>query len=315
MGGLSGYVRLYRDVIAHPAFRNDAESMAFAWLFAKAAWKPCRVRYKGHGVALARGQLAVSIRDMAEALDRDKAWIERLFKRLKSEGMIETRAETGVSVVTILNYDKYQPLNDERETVGETPAETPGETPARQTQDTEQGREEGKEEKKREPRKRARSPVFHVPDWVPAEQWEAYCAMRSRKKAPVDSYIAERLFSKLETIRAAGWDMAKVIDKATLNNWTDLWMPTPGRDDDLRASSVKPADPAARADLDRKQTALAAIEARWDRGEFDSRADYHRERDRIIGGEKPPPRTSSTGPVRSLAALIPEQLKLASNRA
>jgi len=27
---VSGYVRLYRDLIGHPAFRNEAEAMAFA---------------------------------------------------------------------------------------------------------------------------------------------------------------------------------------------------------------------------------------------------------------------------------------------
>jgi hypothetical protein len=139
---LSGYVRLHRDLLSHPAFRNDAEALAFAWLFARAAWKDTRVRYKGHAVSLRRGQLAVSIRDMADALDRDKAWVERLFKRLRAETMIETAAEAGVSVVTICNYDKYQPQGDGDKAVGETVRETD----ARQTRDTEQRREEDKKE-------------------------------------------------------------------------------------------------------------------------------------------------------------------------
>ena len=139
---MSGYVRLHRDLLAHPAFRNDAEALAFAWLFARAAWRDTRVRYKGHAVSLKRGQLAVSIRDMADALDRDKAWIERLFKRLRAETMIETVAEAGVSVVTICNYDKYQPQGDPDKAEGETV----GETDARQARDTEQRREEDKKE-------------------------------------------------------------------------------------------------------------------------------------------------------------------------
>jgi len=36
------------------------------------------VRYKDRSIILERGQLAVSIRDFADAMDRDKAWIERL---------------------------------------------------------------------------------------------------------------------------------------------------------------------------------------------------------------------------------------------
>lgn len=139
---MSGYVRIHRSLIGHPAFRNDAEAMAFAWLVAKAQWKPTRVRYKERPIILERGQLAISVRDFANAMDRDKAWIERLLKRLRAETMVETRHETGVNVVTICNYNQYQ----NEPILCETPRETPRKTEARQTRDTEQVREEGKKE-------------------------------------------------------------------------------------------------------------------------------------------------------------------------
>lgn len=260
---MSGYVRLHRDLLAHPAFRNDAEAMAFAWMFTRAAWRDTRLRYKGHAVSLTRGQLAVSIRDMADALDRDKAWIERLFKRLRGEAMIETASAAGVSVITICNYDKYQPVSD----TGKAEGETVGETDARQTRDTEQRREKGKEETV-EARKRApRTPEFEVPDWVPAEPWAAFVAMRLRKRAAVDSYIAKQTFDKLALWRADGWDVGKVLDKATLNNWTTPYKPTPGRDDDLRGSSSAPSGkqwtPEERAEylagLERREAEQAPI--------------------------------------------------------
>jgi len=135
---MTGYVRLHRSLIGHAAFRNDAEAMAFAWMIARAAWKPARVRYKGKAISLNRGQLAISVRDMADAMDRDKAWVERLFTRLKRETMIETVTQAGVSVVTICNYVEYQ-SNSEQHEAGD---ETPRETGARQVQDTEQEPEE-----------------------------------------------------------------------------------------------------------------------------------------------------------------------------
>jgi hypothetical protein len=76
-------------------------------------------------------------------MDRDKAWIERLLKRLKSEAMVATRNETGVTVVTICNYNEYQADAVPCETVDETPRETG----ARQGRDTEQGIEEREEDK------------------------------------------------------------------------------------------------------------------------------------------------------------------------
>lgn len=141
---MSGYVRIHRCLFEeHPAFRNDAEAMAFAWLIVKAAWQPTKVRYKERIIWLDRGQAAISVRDFARAMDRDKAWVERLLKRLKSETMVTTRNETGVNVVTICNYDQYQADIGARE----TPTETPNETGARQGRDTEQVREESKEDK------------------------------------------------------------------------------------------------------------------------------------------------------------------------
>lgn len=179
---MSGYARFHRSLIGHPAFRNDAEAMAFAYMVLRAAWRPVRVRYKGKALSLDRGQLAMSVRDLADAMDRDKGWVERLLKRLKSETMCETRAETGVLVITICNYEKYQAANDGRETDGETPHETH----ARQTQDTEQVREEGKkEDTPPTPRAGGRRGKTKIPsDWMPppvaelgpkaracAEQW------------------------------------------------------------------------------------------------------------------------------------------------
>lgn len=140
----AGFVKVYRTILGHPAFRNDAEAMAFAWMVIRASWKPARVRYKDRTISLKRGQLAMSVRDMATAMDRDKAWVERLWKRLKAETMIETATDAGVSVVTICKYESFQGERADREETRETPFETG----ARQARDTEQRREEDKNNKK-----------------------------------------------------------------------------------------------------------------------------------------------------------------------
>lgn len=141
---MSGYVRIHRSLLGHPAFRNESEAMAFAWLIAKAAWKATRVRYKGHSISLQRGQLAISQRDMGAAFDRDKAWIERLWKRLKSEAMIEVTTEAGVAVITISNYDDYQGDTEMRKAANEARSEAGFEAAARQRRGTEQGIEKQK---------------------------------------------------------------------------------------------------------------------------------------------------------------------------
>lgn len=135
---MSGFVVIHRSLIGHPDFRNDAEAMAFAWMVMRASWKPVRVRYKGKAVSLERGQLCVSQRDMAAALDRDKGWVERLWKRLQTQGAIEVGRGAAAMVITICNYAKYQDKPDDSKAVGEA-ADEAG---ARQGQGTEQTREQ-----------------------------------------------------------------------------------------------------------------------------------------------------------------------------
>jgi len=224
---VTGYVRLHRSLIGHPAFRNDAEAMAFAWMVARAAWKPSRVRYKGRAISLNRGQLAISVRDMATAMDRDKAWIERLFTRLKGETMIETESQSGVSVVTITNYGIYQCDGVPRE----TPGETPHEIDARQTRDTEQEREKGK---KKVVERGTRLPAnFSVPD-----EWREWTKSElGWTDADVD---AEALVFADHWKATPGSKGVKLEWEATWRNWVRRSFRKPGS----TVAAQQPADPS-----------------------------------------------------------------------
>ncbi|MHA0335809.1 HNH endonuclease [Sphingomonas aquatilis] len=110
---MSGYARFHRSLIGHPAFRNDAEAMAFAYMVLRASWKPVRVRYKGKALSLNRGQLAMSVRDLAEAMDRDKGWVQALLRTLSHAGLIAVEKRSGVAVITVLDFDSYEPTAGE----------------------------------------------------------------------------------------------------------------------------------------------------------------------------------------------------------
>lgn len=213
---MSGYVRIHRALIGHPAFRNDAEAMAFAWMVAKAAWKPCRVRYKERGLHLQRGQLAVSQRDMAHALDRDKAWIERLWKRLKGEAMIKVDAEAGVAVITICNYANFQGSEQRREAADEAPREAD----ARQGQGTEQGSEE---EKELSSEAKASSPrIWVCPPGVDPQHWADFRKARKTKRA-TDSETAYRAQLKLlDEISDDEWPPGRLVQLAAEKGYATI---------------------------------------------------------------------------------------------
>lgn len=205
---MSGYVRIHRCLFEeHPAFRNDAEAMAFAWLIAKAQWRPKRVRYKERPLFLDRGQVAVSVRDFARAMDRDKAWIERLLKRLERETMVRTRHETGVTVITICNYALYQADIGERE----TPDETPRETGVRQGRDTEQEKEKGEEGNTSASQSVERADVLEAISFWNANAAEACW----RKVVKLSASRKKSLIARLKDHGIGGWRAAIVRARAS----------------------------------------------------------------------------------------------------
>lgn len=163
-----GYVLIHRKLFKNPTFKSEFEAMAFAWLVTKASWRDVTVRYKERAITLHRGQLAVSVRDMATKLDRNRQWVDRFLARLTQAGMIETCNETGVNVVTIRNYDVYQRPWD---SIG-TPCETP---PGQDRDTTGTQNNEGNKDKEGNKEKKDIARGTRLPtDWVLPDEWREF---------------------------------------------------------------------------------------------------------------------------------------------
>jgi hypothetical protein len=107
---MSGTVNIARSIFDHELFADQplTEREAWIWLIMEAAWKPRKKRVGDFIADLSRGQLAASVRFMAGAWRWTPAKVQRFVKRLQSLDMILTETDTGVTVITICNYDEYQ---------------------------------------------------------------------------------------------------------------------------------------------------------------------------------------------------------------
>lgn len=94
------------DYLADPQPFSRRE--AWIWLLSEAAWKPHRRRIMGRQIELARGQLAASYRFMASKWRWSEARVRRFVSGLISEAMVDAKADAGLTVITICNYNKYQ---------------------------------------------------------------------------------------------------------------------------------------------------------------------------------------------------------------
>lgn len=107
---MTGTVNISRGIWDDTAFKDQplTEREAFMWMIMEASWKPREKRIGNCVVWLERGQLAASIRFMAEAWKWQKSTVDRFLKRLKNRDMIGTADGTAINVITICNYDTYQ---------------------------------------------------------------------------------------------------------------------------------------------------------------------------------------------------------------
>jgi hypothetical protein len=107
---MANTVNISRDIWDSSAFARGifSEREAWIWLICEASWKPRTYRAGDFVVELQRGELAASVRYMAKAWQWTPAKVQRFLERLRKLEMICAKTDTGVTQVSICNYDKYQ---------------------------------------------------------------------------------------------------------------------------------------------------------------------------------------------------------------
>lgn len=107
---MSGFIQINRSLWSNVDFDDSEMSQreAFVWMIAHAAWRPTTAKAGKVRVDLDRGQLAFSVRFLAEKFGWSKSRVHRFLEALKNRDTIGTESGTGVCVITICNYDKYQ---------------------------------------------------------------------------------------------------------------------------------------------------------------------------------------------------------------
>lgn len=115
-----GLFTVDRGVFEHSAFAAEpfTEREAWLWIVSEAGWTDRSVRLgKGYDtVELKRGQLTHSLRFMADKWDWKKDRVARFLKMLEKRDMIATHSETGQTVITVCNYEKFQDFDEYRAT-------------------------------------------------------------------------------------------------------------------------------------------------------------------------------------------------------
>lgn len=113
---LQGWIRIHRKIKANPLW-DDAKpfSRTLAWidLLMRAAYQESGedVWFMGNTIHLGRGELVSSLRILAKEWGWSKNKVDRFLNQLTELKMIEKR-DTSLLRIYIVNYGKYQPLEE-----------------------------------------------------------------------------------------------------------------------------------------------------------------------------------------------------------
>lgn len=167
---------------------------------------------------------------------RDKIDIPSMLNWLQAEGFIVRYVVKGVSVIEILNFAKHQnPHKNEPESLLPSPGEAdpPSEEIGSTSEKIGTTRADSlipdsgyriPDPERRERAKPARfdASTVDLPEWLPADRWQAWVRHRAAIKKPLTEDAARLTIDRLMKWRGEGHDPTDVINRAIEGGWQGI---------------------------------------------------------------------------------------------
>lgn len=120
---MPGWVAFYRDLTSSDLWLAEKFTQGQAWvdLFANANHKPGYFLVHGNRINVDRGQIGWSQVTMAKRWKWSRGKVNRFIKALENDGNIVQVTGQYTTVLSICNYEKYQSIVDDDDTVRGTP--------------------------------------------------------------------------------------------------------------------------------------------------------------------------------------------------
>lgn len=120
----SGYFICYRNVWKHPVFKNLIQSAIWLYMISSATHKDKTLSFINNKIYVKRGELIFPLRKNAKSFNISYSELRSFILRLKRRNMINTRLahlqpnknhlKRNVTIINVVNYDKYQYVDNEQ---------------------------------------------------------------------------------------------------------------------------------------------------------------------------------------------------------
>lgn len=111
---MDGWLKLYRSILDSAVFQDAEILKVWIWLLCNVAFEQHDTICYGKVIHLKPGQIATGRKKIAQCTDLNENKVYRALTVLKSLGNIEIKATNKYSIITVVNWDKYQDENVRR---------------------------------------------------------------------------------------------------------------------------------------------------------------------------------------------------------
>lgn len=112
-----GYIRVYRDIREHWIWDNGDMLRAWLDLIMTANHEDNQFLFCGELITVKRGSLITSVRKLAARWHWGKDRVLKFLRLLEAEGMIDRKADSRKTLITIEKYDVYQVGGKKKQTL------------------------------------------------------------------------------------------------------------------------------------------------------------------------------------------------------
>ena len=113
---MEGWIKIHRKILENPIICKDSDYLAvWIYLLLNATHKEIPALFKGKKIILQKGQLITGRKSIASQLKISESKIFRIINDFKSEQQIEQQTSNKNSLISIINWDKYQNIEQQNE--------------------------------------------------------------------------------------------------------------------------------------------------------------------------------------------------------
>lgn len=207
----NGYIKIYRTLTQWRWYKDANTFRLFLHLLMTANYKDMDFE----NTTIPRGSKVTSVAALADELSLSPQMVRTSIAKLISTGEITKRSTTKYTVLSVVNYEKYQP-----KTSRATNNQQTNNKPITNEQQQEKEYKEGNKE--RNIKGREYNPPI-IPPQI-ADAFSDFAEMRKKIKAPLTDRATQLALSKLETLAPGDYDMQrKILEQSTMRSWRGLF--------------------------------------------------------------------------------------------